>query len=91
MRENPTIKISVITATWNCAATVESCLDSIAGQTHGNREHVVVDVDRRDGTLRMLQARCYDLSVLISEPDLGIYDALNKSLVLATGDVVKPT
>lgn len=88
MRDNPTIKISVITATWNCAATVESCLDSIGGQTHGNREHVVVDGASRDDTVSLLQSRRAQLAVLISEPDHGIYDALNKGIALATGEVV---
>jgi glycosyltransferase len=88
MSEKPTTKISVITATWNCASTVESCLDSIAGQTYANREHVIVDGASRDETVSFLQSRREQLAVLISEPDRGIYDALNKGIALATGDVV---
>lgn len=82
------IKITVITATWNCVSTVADCLDSVARQTYDEREHVVVDGASTDGTLDLLQAHRHQLAVLKSEPDCGIYDALNKGLALATGDVV---
>jgi glycosyltransferase involved in cell wall biosynthesis len=80
--------ISLITATWNCKATVADCLASVAGQTWPHRQHVVVDGASTDGTLGVLQAHRQQLAVLQSEPDRGIYDALNKGLALATGDVV---
>jgi len=83
---NPTI--SIITATWNCRSTVTDCLASVAGQTWPHRQHVVVDGASTDGTLDVLQAHRQQLAVLQSEPDCGIYDALNKGLALATGDVV---
>ena len=82
------ITISVVTATWNCQATVRDCLASVAGQTWPHRDHVVVDGASTDGTLHLLQAHHQQLAVLQSEPDRGIYDALNKGLALATGDVV---
>lgn len=82
------IKISVITATWNCVSTVADCLDSVAGQTYGEREHVVIDGASRDGTIELLQSRREQFSVLASEPDRGIYDALNKGIARASGDVV---
>jgi glycosyltransferase len=82
------LDISVITATWNCKATVADCLASVAGQTHPHIEHVVVDGASTDGTLGVLQAHREQLAVLHSAPDRGIYDALNKGLALATGDVV---
>jgi glycosyltransferase len=80
--------ISIITATWNCQSTVADCLASVAGQTHPHIEHVVVDGASTDGTLGVLQSHRQQLAVLQSEPDRGIYDALNKGLALATGDVV---
>lgn len=80
--------ISIITATRNCRATVADCLASVARQTWPHRQHVVVDGASTDGTLDALQAHRQQLSVLQSEPDHGIYDALNKGLTLATGDVV---
>lgn len=82
------ISISVITATWNCAATMGDCLDSVAEQNWTNREHVVIDGGSRDGTVEVLDARRSELSVLVSEPDNGIYDALNKGIARASGDVV---
>lgn len=80
--------ISVITATWNCAPTVAECLASVAEQTWHKREHIVVDGASTDGTLGILQAREAQLAALLSEPDSGIYDALNKGLALASGDVI---
>lgn len=82
------MKISIITATWNCAETVGDCLDSVAGQTWPNREHVVIDGASRDATVEVLESRRAQLSVLVSEPDRGIYDALNKGIARAGGDVV---
>lgn len=64
------------------------CLASVAGQTWPHRQHVVVDGASTDGTLDVLQAHRQQLAVLHSAPDRGIYDALNKGLALATGDVV---
>ena len=82
------VKISLVTATWNCAATVADCLASVAGQSYANREHVLIDGASRDDTLRVLQAHREQLAVLVSEPDRGIYDALNKGIARASGDVV---
>lgn len=82
------LKISVITATWNCASTVEGCLASVAEQTWLHREHVVIDGASTDGTVELLHARRDQLAVLRSEADQGIYDALNKGLGLASGDIV---
>ncbi|MDD5247880.1 MAG: glycosyltransferase family 2 protein [Rhodocyclaceae bacterium] len=82
------IKISVVTATCNCISTVEDCLDSVAHQTYLDREHVVIDGASRDGTVDLLQSHRNQLAVLVSEPDRGIYDALNKGIARASGDVV---
>jgi glycosyltransferase involved in cell wall biosynthesis len=80
--------ISDITATYNCAHTVGECLASVAGQTWPHRQHVVVDGASTDGTLQLLEAQRAQLAALHSGPDRGIYDALNKAMALATGDVV---
>lgn len=82
------LKISVISVTWNCVATVGDCLASVAAQTHANREHVVIDGASNDGTLALLESKRDQLGVLVSEPDKGIYDALNKGIARSTGDVV---
>ena len=78
----------MITATWNCADTIGDCLDSIAQQKWIRREHVVIDGASFDGTVAILQERRHQLAVLISEPDNGIYDALNKGIAHSSGDVV---
>lgn len=84
----PSPRISVVTATWNCAGTLIDCLTSMNGQTYAHREHVVIDGGSQDGTLELLAQHRGQLAVLISEPDKGIYDALNKGIAHASGDVV---
>lgn len=83
-----TLNISVISATWNCLATVKDCLASVESQTYPYKEHVVIDGASRDGTAEWLEARRSRLAVFVSEPDRGIYDALNKGIAHSTGDVV---
>lgn len=82
------MKISVITATYEAAFTIETCLASVQAQTHGEREHIVIDGASRDGTLDLLLRHRDLLDCLVSEPDAGIYDALNKGLARASGEVV---
>jgi glycosyltransferase len=82
------MKISIITVTWNVCDTVSDCLASVAAQTHADCEHVVIDGASTDGTRELLEAHRAQLAVLVSEPDRGIYDALNKGLARVTGDVV---
>lgn len=82
------MKISIVTATWNCVDTVCDCLGSVASQLYANREHVVVDGASQDGTVQMLERHCSQLAVMISEEDQGIYDALNKGIAVASGDVI---
>ncbi|MBN8449617.1 MAG: glycosyltransferase [Candidatus Accumulibacter sp.] len=82
------MKISVITAVYNRAALVAQAVESVQTQTWANVEHVVVDGASTDGTLQVLQSCLDDRAILISESDQGIYDALNKGLARATGDVV---
>ena len=80
--------ISVITAVYNRADTIQGALDSLAGQTWPAVEHIVVDGGSTDGTLAVLEANRERIATLVSEPDDGIYDALNKGLALARGEVV---
>lgn len=82
------LKISVVTITFNCAATIADCLASVASQQGVRHEHVVIDGASRDGTLDCLQRHRDQLAVLVSEPDAGLYDALNKGIARCTGDVV---
>lgn len=79
--------ISVVTVARNSAATIRDTLDSVCRQTYPFVEHIVVDGASTDGTADI--ARAYGhVAALVSEPDQGLYDAMNKGIRLATGDVI---
>ena len=82
------MKTSVITVCFNSAQTIADTLASIAAQTHPEIEHIVVDGASTDGTLEIIKRHGTHVARLISEPDRGIYDAMNKGLGLASGDVI---
>ena len=82
------MKMSVITICFNSAHTLGDALDSVAGQRHGDVEHVVVDGGSTDDTRAIIERHGAHIARWISEPDNGIYDAMNKGLRLATGDVI---
>lgn len=82
------MKISIITVAFNAERTIASTLDSVAAQVHPYIEHIVVDGASTDGTLDVIKRQGSHVSRLISEPDKGIYDAMNKGLRVATGDVI---
>ena len=85
---NKNIKISLITVTYNSIHTIENCLNSVISQNYKNIEHIVIDGASSDGTFELLKSRKDDFSVLISEPDDGMYFALNKAIKYATGDII---
>ncbi len=80
--------VSIITVTLNSKSVLIDCLDSVATQSYDNIEHIVIDGGSTDGTLTLLNSRSKNLAILISEPDNGIYDAMNKGIALARGDIV---
>ncbi|MBX9873513.1 MAG: glycosyltransferase, partial [Beijerinckiaceae bacterium] len=80
--------VSVITVCRNVAATIEACLASVASQTWRAIDHVVIDGASTDGTPAILDRHRAAIATLVSEPDRGIYDAMNKGLARATGDFV---
>jgi glycosyltransferase involved in cell wall biosynthesis len=82
------VKISIITAVYNNRDTVAAALDSVLSQSHVNSELVVVDGGSTDGTLDTLSRYADRMDFFVSERDNGIYDALNKGIGKATGDVV---
>ncbi|MDA8127770.1 MAG: glycosyltransferase family 2 protein [Betaproteobacteria bacterium] len=82
------MKISVITVAFNAARTIAHTLESVAAQTHPDIEHIVVDGASTDGTLDVIRRHGAHAAQVISEPDEGIYDAMNKGLRLATGEVI---
>lgn len=82
------MKISIITVVYNGAATIASAVDSVLSQDHPDVEYIVIDGASKDATLAILKGYGDKIAVLVSEPDRGIYDAMNKGLARATGDVV---
>jgi glycosyltransferase len=82
------VKISVITTCFNAVNTIQDCLESVKGQSYGDVEHIVIDGASTDGTLAILDEYKGVLARIVSEPDKGIYDGMNKGLRLATGDVI---
>ena len=82
------LKISIITAVYNRESTIERCVLSVLNQKYQNIEYIIVDGLSTDGTLDVLRKFDGQITKLVSEKDLGIYDALNKGLSMATGDVI---
>lgn len=86
--KNSNIKISIITATWNSENTLTECIESVTKQKYQNREHIIIDAASTDNTIKIIQANIKKIDNYISEKDSGIYEALNKGINLATGEVV---
>lgn len=82
------MKVSVVTVCLNDAATIEAALESVARQAHAEVEHVVVDGGSTDGTLDILRRGGHRVSSWTSEPDDGLYDAMNRGVGRTTGDIV---
>lgn len=82
------MKVSIITATYNSAATIKDTLESVNAQEHIDIEHIIVDGLSEDGTLDLVKQYGKRVKIIISEPDKGIYDAMNKGIQVATGDVI---
>ncbi|MFC2110142.1 glycosyltransferase family 2 protein [Bacteroidota bacterium] len=82
------MKISIITVCYNSAATIEKTIQSVAAQTYKNLEYIVVDGNSNDATLSIIKKYDSVITKWISEPDKGLYDAMNKGIALATGDIV---
>jgi glycosyltransferase involved in cell wall biosynthesis len=81
------MKISIITATFNSAATLRDTLESIRQQDHPDIEHLLVDGGSTDDTLK-IAAGFPHIARIVSGKDKGIYDAMNKGIALATGEVI---
>lgn len=82
------MKISIITATFNSEKFINNCLHSIEAQSYDNIEHIVIDGNSTDQTLSLLKLKRNQIKELISEPDRGVYDAMNKGIKLATGEII---
>ncbi|MHC4950049.1 MAG: glycosyltransferase family 2 protein [Planctomycetota bacterium] len=82
------MKISVVTVTLNSEATLLDNIQSVNTQTHSDIEQIFIDGASTDGTVQIANANAQNPHTLISEPDDGIYDAMNKGIALAGGDVI---
>jgi len=85
------LKISIITATYNSGKTLRDTIESILCQTYGDFEHLIIDGGSKDDTLEIIkeyEPKYNGRLRWISEPDKGLYDAMNKGIGMATGDVV---
>lgn len=82
------MKISIVTIAYNSAATIEATLQSVIGQTYPNIEYIVIDGSSSDGTQAIVERYRDRIAHFSSEPDRGIYDAMNKGVRAATGDFI---
>lgn len=82
------MKVSIITATYNRVSTIGHTIESVKAQDYPNIEHVIVDGGSTDGSCGLIEKKKLANSIYVSAKDNGIYDAWNKGLELATGDVI---
>lgn len=88
MHSHLTPKFSVITVCYNAQATIEDTIQSVIAQTYHHVEYIIVDGASKDRTLSIINRYRDRIATVVSEPDKGLYDAMNKGLRLATGDYV---
>lgn len=81
-------KVSLITVCLNSAKTLTDTIESIVAQSYQNLEYIIIDGGSTDGTLEIIRRHEKHISVWLSEPDNGIYDAMNKGIRMATGEIV---
>lgn len=81
-------RITVVTVCLNSAATLERTIESVLTQTYPNIEYIIIDGASNDGTVDIIRRYADRLALWLSEPDRGLYDAMNKGLRHATGDVI---
>ncbi|SFH77969.1 Glycosyl transferase family 2 [Pseudomonas guineae] len=82
------MKISIVTVAYNSAATIRDTIESVIRQTHPEIEYIVVDGASKDGTMAIVEEYRNRIAKIVSEPDKGLYDAMNKGIAMATGDVI---
>jgi glycosyltransferase involved in cell wall biosynthesis len=82
------MKVSVITIAYNSRETIADTIQSVLAQKYDNIEYIVVDGGSKDGTVELVKSFGNKISKFISEPDRGIYDAMNKGVQMATGEII---
>ena len=82
------MKVSIITVCYNRKATIKQSINSVLDQDYPNIEYIIIDGNSSDGTQAIIESYSDKITHYISEPDKGMYDAINKGLRLATGDII---
>ncbi|MCA6435134.1 MAG: glycosyltransferase family 2 protein [Bacteroidota bacterium] len=82
------LKVSIITITYNAEGTLEDTIQSVLNQSYNNIEYIIIDGKSTDGTMDIISKYSEKISKIVSEKDNGLYDAINKGINLATGDVI---
>jgi glycosyltransferase involved in cell wall biosynthesis len=82
------MKVSIITVCFNSIKTLKTTIDSVRNQTYSDIEYIVIDGASTDGTVQLLMENKKFITKLVSEPDNGLYDAMNKGINLSTGNIV---
>lgn len=82
------MKVSIITVVFNGAEFIRNCIESVLNQTYPDIEYIVVDGKSTDDTVAIVTSYGDRIARFLSEPDNGLYDAMNKGIKLATGDVI---
>ncbi len=82
------MKVSIITVTYNSAKTIEQTIQSVLMQDYPEIEYLIIDGQSKDDTLKIVQSHTNKIAKIVSEKDEGLYDALNKGISLASGDII---
>jgi glycosyltransferase involved in cell wall biosynthesis len=82
------LKLSIITVTYNAEATVQQCIESVIGQNYNNVQYIIIDGASTDNTQHIINKYRKFIDTYVSEPDNGMYDAMNKGIALADGDII---
>lgn len=82
------MKISIVTVAYNSAATIRDTIESVMSQTYSDIEYIIIDGASKDGTMAIVDEYRERIAKVVSEPDNGLYDAMNKGIAMATGDVI---
>lgn len=82
------MKVTIITVCYNSAKTIEKTIQSVIAQGYDDLEYIIIDGGSQDGTLDIIRRYETNVTLLVSEPDYGIYDAMNKGIMHASGDII---
>lgn len=88
LKPTPGLKVSIITVTYNSEKFLEDCISSVQMQNYPHIEHIIIDGRSEDGTIDIIRRYEKGIAKWVSEPDKGMYDALNKGMQMATGDII---